>query len=95
MELFGQNGETDFLCQMLLEIPCNAGNGPLLLFLRFRRSRYPLLKRGNLQIVDAGAELVVIHRLQIRYTTSTMVPINSRCRISFKSSGTVSRWFTV
>ena len=32
MELLRQNGETDFLRQMLLEIPCYAGDGSFLLF---------------------------------------------------------------
>ena len=63
MELFSQNGETDFLRQMLLKIPRNAGDRPFLLLLRFRRSRYPLLIQGDLQIVDAGAKLLVVFLL--------------------------------
>ena len=63
MELLGQNGQANFLRQMLLQIPGNAGDGPLLLLLRFRRSRYPLLIQGDLQIVDAGAKLLVVFLL--------------------------------
>ena len=64
MELLSQNRQADFLRQMLLEIPGDAGDGPFLLLLRFRRSRYPLLIQRYFQVVDTCPELLIVHRLQ-------------------------------
>ena len=39
-------------------------NRPFLLFLRLRRSQYPMLKQRDLKIVDTTTKLLVVYRLQ-------------------------------
>ena len=76
MKLLCQNGEADFLRQMLLKIAGNAGDCPFLLFLRFHRRRYPPLKQRDLKIVDACAELFIVYGLKniVRYLKPKRFP---------------------
>lgn len=55
----GQNGQAHFLRQMLLQIPGDAGDGPILPGLRLLHGRELLLEQGDFQAVDAGAELLM------------------------------------
>ena len=50
MELLCQHRQAELLRQMLLQIPGDAGDGPLLLLLRLCGGGNPALKQGNFQI---------------------------------------------
>lgn len=83
MELLCQHRQAELLRQMLLQIPGDADDGPLLLLLRLCGGGNPALKQGNFQI--AFLCLFIFAQLVVPYPASNL-PIGD-CWQVFTISG--------